>query len=88
MADNINRWRAENEDWFDIEQIPDDLLPKNVFNAIGGSQRRRSSFSFKEPNIRERSVIERGAGATRSRREPQCKKDSQAKVHPSAAAAS
>ena len=53
----INRWKREKPDWFNIEKIPDEFLPKEVFEAEGGAQRRRSSVSLREMvGLREASV--------------------------------
>ena len=41
---NIDRWRIENEDWFEVDKIWDEFLPVEVFEAVGGAKRRRSSF--------------------------------------------
>ena len=49
VAANIDRWREERPEWFDIERIPDEFLPPRVVLAEGGATgRRRSSASFKE----------------------------------------
>ena len=49
VAANVDRWREENPDWFDVQRIPDEFLPPRVIVAEGGaSRRRRSSVSFKE----------------------------------------
>jgi len=46
---NIARWTEEREDWFNIEMIQDDFLPRDVLEAEGGAKRRRrSSFSLRE----------------------------------------
>jgi len=46
VAENINEWRRENPDWFDMELIPDEFLPKEIFEEEGGARRRRSSASM------------------------------------------
>jgi len=43
VAANIARWKAEGEDWFNIEMIPDKFLPIQIFLQEGGLLRRRSS---------------------------------------------
>ena len=48
LGANIDRWNRERPDWFNIEMIPDELLPKDVFESEGGARRRRSSVSFVE----------------------------------------
>jgi len=48
VAANVDRWKAEKEDWFKIEKIPDDFLPREVLEAEGGPKRRRSSVSVRE----------------------------------------
>jgi len=49
VADNIEKWKREKPDWFNIEKIPDEFLPKDVFEAEGGTnRRRRKSTSFRE----------------------------------------
>jgi len=57
VAENIDKWKRERPDWFKIEMIPDELLPKNVLEAEGGAKRRRSSVSLREiVGLREASV--------------------------------
>jgi len=57
VAENIDKWKRERPDWFKIEMIPDELLPKNVFEAEGGAKRRRSSVSLREMvGLRDASV--------------------------------
>jgi len=58
IAANIDRWRAEMPEWFIVEIIPDEFLPKEVFEAEGGAKRRRrSSVSLREiVGVREASV--------------------------------
>jgi len=46
--ESLRKWRRERPDWFKIEMIPDEYLPKNVFEAEGGAKRRRSSVSLRE----------------------------------------
>jgi len=43
---NIHRWMAENRPWFNIELVPNEFLPTDVFVAKGGFERdvRRSSL--------------------------------------------
>jgi len=49
IAANIDRWRSEMPEWFQVEIIPDEFLPKEVFEAEGGAKRRRrSSVSLRE----------------------------------------
>ena len=49
VAANIDQWRDENPDWFDIKQIPDEFLPAAVVVEEGGAcRRRRSSVSLRE----------------------------------------
>jgi len=48
VAATIDEWRRETPDWFNIEMIPDEFLPKDVFEAEGGANRRRSSVSLRE----------------------------------------
>jgi len=48
VAANIDQWRRDESEWFKIAMIPDELLPKNVFEAEGGAKRRRSSVSLRE----------------------------------------
>ena len=48
VSENIEKWRIEEEEWFSIEQLPDEFLPLNVLREEGGASRRRSSVSFKE----------------------------------------
>jgi len=57
LTDNIDEWRRIEPDWFNIEKIPDEFLPKDVFEAEGGAKRRRSSASLREMvGLREASV--------------------------------
>jgi len=42
VCENIVNWREEAPSWFKIEMIPDDYLPREVFEAEGGANRRRS----------------------------------------------
>ena len=37
---NIDRWRIENEDWFEVDKIWDEFLSVEVFEAVGGAKRR------------------------------------------------
>jgi len=48
VAANIDQWRRDEPEWFKIEKIPDEFLPKNVFEAVGGAKRRRSSVGLGE----------------------------------------
>jgi len=48
VAENIDQWRRENPDWFNIEKIPDEFLPKDVLQSVGGAKRRRISVSLRE----------------------------------------
>ena len=48
IEDNIDIWRAEKPEWFNITKIPDEFLPEEVFVAEGGQKRRRSSVSMRE----------------------------------------
>jgi len=58
VAANIDQWRREMPDWFNIELIPDEFLPKYAFEEEGGAKRRRkSSVSLREiVGLREASV--------------------------------
>ena len=47
VAANIGKWRAEKPDFFKVEMIPDDYLPKEVLEAEGGARRRRSSVGLR-----------------------------------------
>ena len=49
VAENIDKWRENNEEWFQADKVPDEFLPARVQVAEGGASRRRSSgVSFKE----------------------------------------
>ena len=49
VSANVDRWREENPEWFDVQRIPDEFLPASVLLAEGGaSRRRRSSVSLRE----------------------------------------
>ena len=52
IAENIDRWRIEEEKWFNTDLIPDEMLPKEDLEAEGGAQKRRSS------NVSSREGIE------------------------------
>jgi len=57
IAENLSVWRRERPDWFKIEMIPDEFLPKEVFKEEGGAKRRRSSVSLREIiGLREASI--------------------------------
>jgi len=43
VSNNIERLRVDNLDCFKIELIPDEFLPENVFESLGGRNRRRES---------------------------------------------
>ena len=47
IANNIGRWRLEGPEWFNVEMIPDEFLPVEVYVAEGGARRRRSSVSLR-----------------------------------------
>ena len=49
VKENIQKWRDRKEKWFNIELIPDEFLPVDVFNEEGGDSRRRS--------VRERGFV-------------------------------
>ena len=57
VGENIDEWKREKPDWFNIDKIPDGFLPKDVLEAEGGAKRRRSSVSLREiVGLREASV--------------------------------
>ena len=57
VSNNIEQWKNDKPDWFVIEKIPDEYLPKEVFEGEGGARRRRSSVSLREiVGLREASV--------------------------------
>jgi len=57
VGENIDQWRRDQPDWFKIEMIPDEYLPKDVLQSVGGAKRRRSSVSLREiVGLREASV--------------------------------
>ena len=43
---NIEQWREEKEEWFDVKVIPDEFLPHEVFQAEGGIGRMRSGIGL------------------------------------------
>jgi len=43
VAANLSQWKAERPKWFNIEKIPDELLPAEALAAEGGEIRRRRS---------------------------------------------
>ena len=50
VAENIARWIEEKPDWFNVDLIPNDMLPDEVLESEGGAsrKRRRSSVSLRE----------------------------------------
>jgi len=48
VSTNIESWKEEQSDWFKIEMIPDDYLPKKVVEEEGGAKRRRRSYGLRE----------------------------------------
>jgi len=57
VSNNIELWKREKPYWFNTELIPDEFLPKYVFEAEGGAKRRRSSVSLREMvGLRDGSV--------------------------------
>ena len=50
VAENIAGWIEEKPDWFNIDLIPNDMLPDEVLESEGGAarKRRRSSVSLRE----------------------------------------
>lgn len=48
VAANIERWKREKPTWFNVEKIPDEFLPVEVLEELGGAKRRRSSVSIRE----------------------------------------
>ena len=53
VSANVDRWREENPEWFDIELIPDEFLPPRVVIAEGGAGRRRSFSVSLSNSLRE-----------------------------------
>ena len=49
---NIEIWRLEEADWFNISQVPDEFIPVSVFWEEGGPSRKRSSSKSSEEVIR------------------------------------
>jgi len=47
VAANIERWKQEQPDLFNVEAISDEFLPNDVFEAEGGSNRRRCSVRLR-----------------------------------------
>ena len=48
VGENVERWKLEKPEWFVIELVPDEFLPREVFVAEGGVRRRRSIVSLRE----------------------------------------
>jgi len=48
VCENISRWELEKPDWYKVESIPDEFLPEDVFDRIGGKTRRRKSVTNNE----------------------------------------
>ena len=57
---NVEEWKENSPSWFNIEIIPDEFLRRDVFEAEGGKQRRRSSvrilISSSNSNIKNNKV--------------------------------
>ena len=72
VANNIDRWKVDNPDWFKIELIPDEFLPQVVLVAEGGlgRKRRRSSISLREIVGLEESFSEESNRSRRMAPEP------------------
>ena len=45
VGENIAGWREEKPDWFNIDLIPNDMLPEEVLLSEGGAARKRRSSS-------------------------------------------
>jgi len=45
VANNIDRWKVDKPDWFNIELIPDEFLPQAVLEAEGRTNRKRRRSS-------------------------------------------
>ena len=43
---NIDRWKVDKPEWFQIELIPDDFLPQAVLEAEGGEGRIKATNSI------------------------------------------
>ena len=52
VANNIDQWEVDNQDWFKIELIPDEFLPQAVIEAEGGANRKR-----RRSNVSLRSIV-------------------------------
>ena len=50
VGENIAGWTEEKPDWFNIDLIPNDMLPDEMLESEGGAarKRRRSSVSLRE----------------------------------------
>jgi len=50
VAQNIESWENQGDDWFKVEMIPDELLPRDAYEAAGGTskKRRKRSISVRE----------------------------------------
>ena len=50
VAENIAGWTEEKPDWFNIDLIPNDMLPDEMLESEGGAarKRRRNSISLRE----------------------------------------
>jgi len=46
VAENLEQWEEDQPEWFKIEKIPDDLLPVEVLEAEGGTNRRKMMNNF------------------------------------------
>jgi len=75
VAANIERWKDERPAWFNIEEIDDIFLSKDVLEAAGGVSRRRSSARLQEvtglvlPPVKSESTKRRIAHRTREYKE-------------------
>jgi len=48
LTANIEQFITDKPDWFNIELVPDEYLPRDLFEAEGGARRRRSVVSVRE----------------------------------------
>ena len=56
VRSNIDEWKREKPNWFRIELIPDEFLPKEAFEAEGGARRHRSTLFREFVRLREASA--------------------------------
>jgi len=68
IKENIQQWRDESPAWFNVEMIPDEFLPVEIYEAEGGARRRRSSVGV---SVREIMGLGDRQGVTSTKVHPE-----------------